>query len=85
MDFERILSVLPDYNFAITYGSGVFRQKGYSEKDVKNAMLDVIIGVEDPEAWHKMNLKQNSNHYSSLRFLGPKNISSIEVILILFD
>ena len=85
MDFERILSVLPDYNFAITYGSGVFRQKGYSDKDVKNAMLDVIIGVEDPESWHKLNLKQNSKHYSSLRILGPKNIGSIEVNDILFD
>ena len=80
MDFEHILSVLPDYSFAITYGSGVFRQKGYSDKDVKNAMLDVIIGVDDPELWHKLNLKQNAKHYSSLRLLGPKNIGCIEVM-----
>lgn len=84
MDFERILSCLPEYDFAITYGSGVFRQKGYSDKDVKNAMLDVIIGVKNPEDWHKLNLKQNPQHYSSVRLLGSKKISSLEVIFTFF-
>ena len=47
MEFDRYLSGLPEYEFAITYGSGVFPQKGYSAKDVHNAMLDVIVGVEN--------------------------------------
>ena len=79
MDFEQYLTSLPKYDFALTYGSGVFRQKGYSEKDKKNAMLDVIIGVKDPEAWHKENLRKNPKHYSSVRHLGAHSIVKIEV------
>ena len=79
MDFEQYLTSLPAYDFALTYGSGVFRQKGYSEKDKKNAMLDVIIGVRDPEAWHKENLLKNPKHYSGVRHLGAHSIVKIEV------
>lgn len=79
MDFEQYLTSLPKYDFALTYGSGVFRQKGYSEKDKKNAMLDVIIGVKDPEAWHKENLRKNPKHYSSVRHLGAHSIVKVEV------
>ena len=79
MDFEQYLASLPAYDFALTYGSGVFRQKGYSEKDKKNAMLDVIIGVRDPEAWHKENLLKNPKHYSGVRHLGARSIVKIEV------
>ena len=79
MDFEQYLTSLPKYDFALTYGSGVFRQKGYSEKDKKNAMLDVIIGVKDLEAWHKENLRKNPKHYSGVRHLGAHSIVKIEV------
>lgn len=79
MNFESYLSNLPDYNFAITYGSGVFKQEGYSEKEHRNAMLDIIIGVENPELWHKSNIKVNPDHYSSIRLLGSTSISCIEV------
>ena len=79
MNFEQYLTSLPTYDFALTYGSGVFRQKGYSEKDKKNAMLDVIIGVKDPEAWHKENLLKNPKHYSGVRHLGAHSIVRIEV------
>ena len=79
MEFEKYLSSLPEYNFAVTYGSGVFKQVGYSEADHKNAMLDVIIGVEDPIAWHKANLEKNPRHYSSIRHLSANQISKLEV------
>ena len=79
MDFEAYLSSLPQYEFAITYGSGVFKQVGYSEKEHKNAMLDVIIGVKDPEKWHQINIKSNPSHYSFTRHLGGSKIASIEV------
>ena len=55
MEFEKYLESLPEYSFAVTYGSGVFKQVGYSEAEHKNAMLDVIIGVEDRIAWKKAN------------------------------
>ena len=79
MDFESYLSSLPEYEFAITYGSGVFKQVGYSEKDHKNAMLDVIIGVRDPEMWHQANVQLNPSHYSFTRHFGGSKIASIEV------
>ena len=83
MDFEPYLSKLPAYDFAITYGSGVFKQVGYSEKDHKNAMLDVIIGVKDPEEWHQKYLGVNPDHYSFTRHLGASRISQIEVYSLL--
>ena len=79
MEFDRYLSGLPEYEFAITYGSGVFPQKGYSAKDVHNAMLDVIVGVENPEEWHRANLGKNPQHYSWIRHLSGKSLSKIEV------
>ncbi|KAK8810225.1 hypothetical protein WA538_000664 [Blastocystis sp. DL] len=41
-------------------------------------MLDVIIGVKDPEAWHKENLRKNPKHYSSVRYLGVHSIVKVE-------
>ena len=79
MEFEKYLESLPEYSFAVTYGSGVFKQVGYSEAEHKNAMLDVIIGVEDPIAWHKANLEKNPRHYSSIRHLGANQLSKLEV------
>lgn len=79
MEFDPYLSKLPDYAFAITYGSGVFRQVGYSAKDHKNAMLDVIIGVDDPVSWHRTNIQLNPQHYSFIRHCNAKCVSKIEV------
>lgn len=79
MAFDRYLSDLPEYEFAITYGSGVFRQKGYSAKDVHNAMLDVILGVEDLEQWHFVNMAKNPQHYSWIRHLNAKSVAKLEV------
>lgn len=79
MEIEQYLSKLPEYDFAITYGSGVFKQIGYSEKDRKNAMLDVIIGVKDPIEWHRVNMQLNPEHYSFFRHLGSSTIEKLEV------
>ena len=79
MEIEQYLSKLPEYDFAITYGSGVFKQIGYSEKDRKNAMLDVIIGVRDPTEWHRVNMQLNPEHYSFFRHLGSSTIEKLEV------
>ena len=79
MEFEQYLSKLPEYDFAVTYGSGVFKQIGYSDKDHKNAMLDVIIGVKDPIEWHRMNMQLNPDHYSFFRHLGSSTVTKLEV------
>lgn len=41
-------------------------------------MLDFVFAVDDPVTWHTMNLMQNRKHYSFLKFLGPKQISTIQ-------
>lgn len=80
MEFDRYLSGLPEYEFAITYGSGVFPQKGYSAKDVRNAMLDVILGVENLEEWHLVNLAKNPQHYSWIRHLNAKSVAKLDEV-----
>ncbi|MGH0174420.1 UNVERIFIED_CONTAM: hypothetical protein FKN15_068310 [Acipenser sinensis] len=44
-----------------------------------NNMIDFVIAVDDPPTWHTMNLMQNRKHYSLLRFLGPKQVSSMQM------
>ncbi|KAM8930758.1 phosphatidate cytidylyltransferase, mitochondrial [Pelodytes ibericus] len=77
--FRRILTYFPqDISLAFAYGSGVFRQSGTSHGNVGNNMLDFVFAVDDPVMWHTLNIKQNRAHYSALRFLGPKYISTIQ-------
>ncbi|XP_017713748.1 PREDICTED: phosphatidate cytidylyltransferase, mitochondrial isoform X2 [Rhinopithecus bieti] len=76
--FRKILSHFPEeLSLAFVYGSGVYRQAGPSS-DQKNAMLDFVFTVDDPVAWHSKNLKKNWRHYSFLKVLGPKIITSIQ-------
>ena len=58
-------------DFAIAYGSGVFRQEGYAEDE--KPMVDFIFAVDDPLKWHGRNLKENSQDYSFMAKLGGKN------------
>ncbi|XP_058534795.1 phosphatidate cytidylyltransferase, mitochondrial isoform X2 [Ochotona princeps] len=76
--FRKILSHFPEeLSLAFAYGSGVFRQAG-PNSDQKNAMLDFVFTVDDPVAWHAKNMKKNWSHYSFLKVLGPRVISSIQ-------
>lgn len=78
--YRRILSHFPqDISLAFTYGSGVFRQTGTTQGQMGNNMIDFVIAVDDPPTWHTMNLMQNRKHYSLLRFLGPKQVSSMQM------
>ncbi|XP_060036674.1 phosphatidate cytidylyltransferase, mitochondrial isoform X3 [Erinaceus europaeus] len=76
--FRRILAHFPEeLSLAFAYGSGVFRQAGRGA-DAQDAMLDFVFTVDDPVDWHSRNLKKNWNHYSFLKVLGPKLISTIQ-------
>ncbi|KAK3512568.1 hypothetical protein QTP70_017235 [Hemibagrus guttatus] len=77
--YRRILSQFPqDISLAFAYGSGVFKQAGASQGQMRNNMLDFVFAVDDPITWHAMNLIDNRKHYSFLKYLGPKHISSIQ-------
>lgn len=58
--------LLDQYNpdFAMAYGSGVFKQTGYTQKDKQ--MIDLVFGVDSTFDWHTLNLKKNSSDYSLL-------------------
>ncbi|KAG5835834.1 hypothetical protein ANANG_G00248210 [Anguilla anguilla] len=77
--YRRIVSQFPqDISLAFAYGSGVFKQSGTTQGQMGKNMLDFVFAVDDPVTWHTMNLLQNRKHYSFLKYLGPKQISSIQ-------
>ena len=41
-------------------------------------MLDLVFAVDSPLEWHEENLKKNRHHYSFLRYLGSKGITSLQ-------
>ena len=41
-------------------------------------MLDLIFAVDSPLEWHEENLKRNRDHYSFVRHLGSKGITSLQ-------
>ena len=40
--------------------------------------MDLILVVEDPVQFHKENSVLNWKHYSTLKYLGPKTLGSIQ-------
>jgi len=76
--YYQILSNFPKtgLQYAFAYGSGVFKQDGH--KDMSKNMLDFIFVVDDPEKWHRENLKVNNKHYSFLKHFGPHYLSMIQ-------
>ncbi len=52
----------PDSVAAYGYGSGVFKQAGYTSKD--KVQCDIIIAVENLRDWHLKNMKLNPGDYS---------------------
>ena len=75
---EQILSRFPQRSlrFVFAYGSGVFQQEG--DANVTKNMIDLIFAVDEPVGWHRDNMQMNSQHYSSLRWIGPKYISRLQ-------
>lgn len=90
---SAMLVELPPTAFAFAYGSAVFRQASYADDQVrcagarpersyavqfKNAMLDLIIAVDDPLEWHRENIVRNRSHYSFLASLGPAVVANVQ-------
>ncbi|KAJ3110678.1 Mitochondrial translocator assembly and maintenance protein 41 [Physocladia obscura] len=82
---EKLAGLLAGFDapirFAAGYGSGVFKQIGYSDTNkgpTKPPMVDLIFGVSHPEHWHDLNLKQNPDHYSFVSKFGAKSIAYLQ-------
>lgn len=75
-DLNRILSKFPAqyFEYCFAYGSGVFQQAGRTDR----AMVDLIFVVNNTHKFHCENLATNPDHYSSIRFLGPSIVSTVQ-------
>ncbi|GAA5883451.1 hypothetical protein JCM16303_003804 [Sporobolomyces ruberrimus] len=78
-DLQDVLSAFKKspVRFAFAYGSGVFRQKGYTTED--KPLLDFVFAVSHPSHWHAINMQQHPQHYSGLmRLLGANAVSWLQ-------
>lgn len=76
---QRILQRFPGkLSYCFAYGSGVKKQTGYDDKAQKDAMIDLILCVDDSYDWHAQNLIKNPRDYSLMRYLGPNLISGYQ-------
>lgn len=76
---QQILQRFPGkLTYCFAYGSGVKKQAGYNDKAQKDAMIDLVLCVDDAHEWHKQNLKRNPRDYSWIRFLGSRIIGEYQ-------
>lgn len=77
-ELEAILSQFrAPIRYAFAYGSGVFKQSGYSA--AQKPMLDYIFAVSHPSHFHSINVNQHPDHYSLLsRLLGSDVVSFVQ-------
>jgi mitochondrial translocator assembly and maintenance protein 41 len=68
--------LFPPVLFALAYGSGAVAQSGYDPAE--RPMLDLVLVVDDPLEWHRLNFVGNFDHYSLVASLGPRTVASIQ-------
>lgn len=89
--YYRILSKFPPCSFGFAYGSGVKKQIGYQDEDIKaniqkkqppkpsqpkkQVMLDLLFMVDNPYQWHSQNMLQNPSHYSAISVFGSNFVA----------
>ena len=61
-NIEEFIKKRPEVVAAYGYGSGIFKQSGYTSKD--KPQIDLIFVVEDLKKWHLENMKLNRHDYS---------------------
>lgn len=64
-EIKKFVDRRPKVKAAYGYGSGIFKQSGYTKKD--KPQLDLILIVDDLKKWHLENMKLNPKDYS---FIG---------------
>lgn len=87
--FHSVLASLPAVEYAVAYGSGVFAQQdaactieptstSHGTGATADKMVDFILAVSDPVAWHAANLRVNASHYSALGWLGARAVAGVQ-------
>ena len=71
-DSKELLRDYQNPDFAMAYGSGVFKQEGYKEDE--KPMIDMVFGVRDTKDWHYTNKLINGDDYSTLMRFMPSFI-----------
>ena len=63
-ELAGFLNKVPAVRHAFAYGSGVFTQEGlYGSNNQERPMLDFILAVDDPVAWHdQVEIRLNKLH-----------------------
>lgn len=61
-DIIKFVERRPKVKGAYGYGSGIFKQTGYTDKD--KPQIDMIFVVDDLKKWHLENMKLNPKDYS---------------------
>lgn len=74
---EKFIKKRPKVKGAYGYGSGVFKQSGYTSKD--KPQIDMIFVVEDLKKWHLENIKLNPKDYSFTSKLYFKSASVLKL------
>ncbi len=59
---RKFIAKRPASKAVYGYGSGIFKQAGYSKED--KPQLDLIFVVDDVKAWNEENIQKNPNDYS---------------------
>lgn len=77
-ELRGVLGCFPDVRFAVAYGSGVVRQQGYTDEQVRGAMTDLMLAVDEPEEWHRENVERHPEHYSGLAWLGAPAVTAVQ-------
>jgi translocator assembly and maintenance protein 41 len=75
LNASELLAPFPATRYAFAYGSAALPQAAASA----GSMLDLILVVDDPQAWHADNLERNPLHYSAMaRVAGPALIARLQ-------
>ena len=62
LEIEKFIKKRPEVKAAYGYGSGIFKQSGYTDKD--KPQIDLILVVDNLKDWHLKNIKLNPKDYS---------------------
>ena len=74
-----VLQEFPPVCAAFAYGSAIFGQRGYSIAQRNDAMIDLVMVVDDAEQWHADNMAGgNADHYSGISYLGARAVANVQ-------